>query len=156
MIIRWLGAFGYGSSLKDSLDWEFSSPNRERAAEMLQKNQKSMLANKCGIGLLFNKTSVTKKFPGDVWSVPSLQCKKQMCDSRFLVATRKPCKHSYHKHNECFLSVGAKPTGIILSSVHLKKIEQNASLMSAIYDVADKEEVWVYLLTDKGTLVKYY
>ena len=151
MFIRWLGAFGKGGTLKESLAWECSSPMRERACEELNKGEASELAKANGIGLLFNKTDITRKFKGDVWSLSE---DKDVSSIR-LFPTRKGKTTSWNKHTEAFIASGAKPTGIVLSAYRFTSVKKHGFLED-VYDIADSTGLTVYILDGKGQLKVFY
>lgn len=94
--IRWLGAFGRGSSLADSLRWELTENfcGREVAAEWIDPTSRHAREKEFSIrrivGLLVAKGAILRRFDGDVWSVAS--------ESGRLETTRQ----SVHTHTECF------------------------------------------------------
>ena len=154
MFIRWLGAFGKGGTLKEALVWENSSPMRERACEEIKKEEPSNLALKCAIGLLFNKTDITRSFTGDVWSLNE----RRGFSSARLFPTRSPemwesCPENWHR--ESFIRIGAKPTGIVLSAKHFKALSKSEHL-DTVYDFADETGLTVYMLDRRGQLKKFY
>ena len=69
MLVRWLGAYGYGSDLESSLEWELSQDVREVAAEHFTRGRGSA-GGSARIGLRLAKGASVRDFPGDVWSRP--------------------------------------------------------------------------------------
>ena len=151
MFIRWLGAFGKGGTLKESLAWECSSPMRERACEEVHKGEASQLAKANGVGLLFNKTNITRKFKGDVWSMSEDKDKTSV----YLFPTRKGKTSSFNKHTEAFVALGAKPTGLILSAYRFASVKKHGFLED-IYDIADSTGLPVYILDGESKLKRFY
>ncbi len=149
MFIRWLGAFGKGGTLKESLAWECSSPMRERACEEVTKGEPSLLAKSNGVGLLFNKTNITRKFQGDVWS----KFEGRDRESLHLYPTRRG--EANGTHTEAFLAMGAVPTGIILSAFRFKSVKKHGFLED-VYEIADATGLPVYILDGKAKLHLFY
>ena len=94
MAIRWLGAFGKGSSLVDSLRWELTQNfgGREVAAEWVDsQTSHQRFRIRRTVGLLVAKGAIIRRYPGDVWSVTS--------ESGRLEVTRPSTSYG---HTECF------------------------------------------------------
>lgn len=91
--IRWLGAFGKGASLEDSLAWELSAADREVAAEWFGDDipVSGSGINHCQVGLLLARGTIRRHYNGDVWSVSH---------GPYLRATRAP--YESMGHTECF------------------------------------------------------
>ncbi len=132
MACRWLAAFGgHDQNLVDSLRWELSMPDRERAAEALWLTGGSRIGH-CKVGLFFDRMDVVRAFRGDVWSVTE--------DDGSLRPTRH---HSQsYGHSECFLRKGAFPVAIIT----IGRIDGN--LWRQIMAVAKEYGVPVYKYND--------
>ena len=74
MIVRWLGAYGHGMSLADSLAWELTQGKREVAAERFTRGCGFAARRYNGnfaarVGLRVAKGALVKRYPGDVYSV---------------------------------------------------------------------------------------
>ena len=151
MLIRWLNAFrGRDIPLSDVLDHELEPGKRERAAEWLSEGQPSCMGSWCHVGLVFNKTTIARKFKGDVWSLASTPHGR--IDSLYLFPTRRSLKNG--DHSECFIRMGAVPSGIVLSAKNLKKMPKES--LDIIYAKADEFNLPVYVLTGKGELKLFY
>lgn len=128
MACRWLGAFaGRDQNLIDSLRWELSCPDRERAAEPLWING-GFRIHHCRVGLLFDRTDVVRTFAGDVWSTTEDD------------GTLRPNRHYSWSddHCECFLKKGAFPLAIVA----IGRIDGN--LWRQIMAVAKEKNIPVY------------
>lgn len=73
MIVRWLGAYGHGSSLESSLQWELTQCDREVAAERFATGRGYAARYRHGeftacVGLRLAKGALIRRFPGDVYS----------------------------------------------------------------------------------------
>ena len=67
MVIRWLGAYGKGKSLADSLSWELSQTERKvLSAEKLSKGHSRI---GCLVGLLTTNKAVVRRYNSDVYTV---------------------------------------------------------------------------------------
>lgn len=142
-IIRWLGAFGYGSDVKEAIRFEMSSP-REKAGEFIMpdvlKGENfdfdpfasiySDLHKECQIGFIYNQQDVRKIYAVDVWStvndegnlVPgryfdSLMEELDQDDSSLDFWTRARMFQEdleYNGHTEAFIKAFVRPRGIVI------------------------------------------
>ena len=73
MLIRWLGAFGKGSDLKSSLEWELTqTDNKTLSAERLQRKSNGGYRSwiyHARIGLVVANKAVLRHFKSDVFTV---------------------------------------------------------------------------------------
>ena len=134
MVIRWIGAFGKGESLFQSLSWEFTQ-EREVAAERVTGGKGTI--EHAQIGLRVASEAVIRHYEGDVWS-------KVSPDGR-LYATRR----GRRGHSECF----CKPvyTGIICKQQPSRLAKR---VQEAIYMAAEKFNISVFYMTEKGEVKK--
>lgn len=109
------------------------------------------MAKANGIGLLFNKVDITRKFKGDVWSMSEDKDKTSV----YLFPTRRSYAGSFNKHTEAFIALGARPTGIVLSAYRFKRVKQHGYLED-VYEIADSTGLTVYILDGKGQLKVFY
>ena len=134
MVIRWIGAFGKGESLFQSLSWEFTQ-EREVAAERVTGGKGTI--EHAQIGLRVASEAVIRHYEGDVWS-------KVSPDGR-LYATRRACRG----HSECF----CKPvyTGIVCKQ-HPSRLAK--LVQEAVFQASEKFGVSVFYVTEKGEVKK--
>jgi len=128
MACRWIAAYeGREYDLLDSLHWELSCPDRERAAEALWLTR-GFCIHHCKVGLLFDRTDVVRSFRGDVFSITEED------------GSLRPTRHhsQSYGHSECFLRKGAFPVAIVT----IGRIEGN--LWRQIMAVAKEYKVPVY------------
>jgi len=68
MIVRWLGAFDYRASLRESITWELTQKVRPVVAAERLRRGKSYIHH-AKVGLLVANKAVVRRFTSDVWSV---------------------------------------------------------------------------------------
>ena len=89
-VIRWLGAYGRGSSLRAALHWEFTQQERkELAAEPLLNKFDQESQIDCKVGLLVKRSAIKKIYRGDVFS-------KVDSSNGCLKKTRHHLESTYH------------------------------------------------------------
>lgn len=112
--VRWLGAFGHGKSLEESLRFEITKAQGDFACEPISGYGSCVHAK---VGLLVSPDRIFRNFDGDVWSVklPPRRKRTRRKKGIFLVATRKP-NEAMSCHREAWLSTCSKDsayTGIV-------------------------------------------
>lgn len=142
-IIRWLGAFGYGSDLKEAIKFEMSSP-REKAGEFITTNilegEKfdfdpfaslySDLYKECQIGFIYNQLDVRRVYAVDVWSTVNdegILVPGRSFDSLMDELDQDDSSHDfwdrarmyqrdmeYNGHTEAFIKAFVRPRGIVI------------------------------------------
>jgi len=129
--VRWLGAFGKGSSLLKSLHYEVArDSNGEVAAELL-RDGKSQIRH-ARVGLLVSQKAVIRRFDCDVWSRPV------GTKSVRLKANRTK---AFSEHAECFCR--PEYTGVVVKNyAGMKK-----DIKKGILWFAKKNNLPVYELT---------
>ena len=111
MVVRWLGAYGKGPSLVDSLRFELTRPKTDEVAAEPIDNRNGLKF--VSIGLVVKRRAVRRVYSGDVFSqpcnrlgLPCLQDENGFCDEtcpgcRQLRTTRKPKHGSLHGEAIC-------------------------------------------------------
>ena len=137
MVIRWIGAFGKGESLFQSLSWELTQ-EREVAAERVTGGKGTI--EHAQIGLRVASEAVVRHYEGDVWS-------KVAPDGR-LYATRRG-RRTHDGHSECF----CKPvyTGIVCKQ-HPSRLAK--LVQEAVFQASEKFGVSVFYMNEKGEVKK--
>jgi len=67
--VRWLGAFGSGSSLTDAADWELSQTDRQVAAEPLHRGRSLLDHAKIGLVIDHEASRFHSGWLTDAWTV---------------------------------------------------------------------------------------
>ncbi len=89
MLVRWLGAYGKGSTLADALSYELTAVTREVAAELILSYsgagyRSALKSDRVKIGLEVEVTAFRRGFVGDAWT--------RVEGDRLLQSYRKPIK----------------------------------------------------------------
>ena len=121
--VRWIGAFGKGSTLSDSLNFEIYTCDRDVACEIC-KGYTSRISH-AKIGLLLDNCAIIKKFNGDCWSKNN---------NGMLYMTRNPKYASRH------LEAWARPNykGIVVKSVRKVSTEAFRQILAFVEETGIK------------------
>jgi hypothetical protein len=151
MFVRWLGAFGKKDSLKNSLEHELTSCNKEVACEII-KGRTSFITH-ARVGLQVSQTCILKSFNGDCWSKRNSFASpavakplrhnettsfKEIERKNELEKTRNP-KDAKSSHKEawaltpCYKSIMVKRVKLISETV-----------LKDVFDIAAKHDLPVY------------
>ena len=138
MLVRWLGAFGRGGSLRESFAWELEQHDRNVAAEQFHhpKDPQGNIVHAI-VGIQIDARAALRTWRGDVWSIVDEQ-------TGYLKATR-PANIST-RHRETFCRSG------YARAIVLKKHPHNVRL-TILRDVAwaaKKYNLRVFWLTPDG------
>jgi hypothetical protein len=141
MIIRWLGAFGHGSDLQESINFELSR-STIACAEEVKKGANSGMHPHIRLGLLISQSGIVRRWSSDVWS-------EYKANGKRLRKTRDEGE-AYSGHNEIWVN----PNHVIGFILRAGGPAISASSLNIIKLASKKYRLPIYKLNRAGELLK--